>query len=132
MFLHKLWLENIFHSNDKTVITLKTSYNMEYFPRWDFLYFLYKTWKIYFILYSVSCDKYHLTLKCQWRFISSWKFDLFMNLDTEVGASRPMLLCVTLCPLINSNKCPKTMKVLSVKGLITRRINVFIEVIYLT
>ena len=27
-----LWLKNIFHSNDKIVIALKTSYNMEYFP----------------------------------------------------------------------------------------------------
>ena len=31
-----------------------------------------------------------------------------------LGASRPMLLCVTLCPLIN---CPKTVKILAVKGL---------------
>ena len=29
-----------------------------------------------------------------------------------LGASRPMLFCVTLCPLIN---CPKTLKILAVK-----------------
>ena len=33
VFIDVLWLKNIFHSNDKIVIALKTSYNMEYFPR---------------------------------------------------------------------------------------------------
>ena len=43
--------------------------------------------------------------------ITTWKFELFMNLDTDLGALWPMLLYNTL----SSNKvCPKKMKILGV------------------
>ena len=48
--------------------------------------------------------------------ISSWKFDLFMDLDTEVP--RSFTTHAHLCNTLSSNKlCPKTVKILALKGL---------------
>ena len=43
---------------------------------------------------------------CQRRDIFSWKSG---TLEGNLGASRPMLLCATLCP-------PKTMKIMAIKA----------------
>ena len=54
-----------------------------------------------------------------------------MDLDTEVGtevATRPMLLCVTFCPLIN---CSKTGKILAVKGLNYQKVWKFFFTIFI-
>ena len=58
-----------------------------------------------------------LPFNCQERDISTWKFDIYCpgSWGEYQGAPQPMLLCVTLCHLINVSK--NSAKILPVKGL---------------
>ena len=105
---YKLLLYHFYLSNILQILHQKTKTKQNIFTiTWNIG--ILRMCQIYVKTLQIKKKKLQMT---RYLVLKIWPF--YGHWGGYLGASRPMLLCVTLSPLI---KCPKTVKILTVKGL---------------